>query len=75
MTCFAFFIIKADCPILYFPQVFSVLFVADGQLVDPLSIQCKIQVFRNNFSVNLIDFKDSDYFDTLRTKMGWGKRG
>ena len=53
----------------------SVLFVADGQLVDPLSIQCKIKVFRNNFSVNLIDFKDSDYFDTLRTKMGWGKRG
>ena len=33
------------------------------------------QVFRNDFLVNLIDFKDSDYFDTLRTKMGWGKRG
>ena len=35
----------------------SVLFVADGQLVDPLSIQCNIQVFRNNFSVNLIGVK------------------
>lgn len=53
----------------------SVLFVADGQLVDPLSVQCKVEVTRNNFSVNLIDFKDSDYFDTLRTKMGWGRRG
>ena len=25
--------------------------------------------------IGLIDFKDNDYFETLRTKMGWGKRG
>ena len=29
----------------------------------------------SNFEIGLIDFKDSDYFQTLRTKMGWGTRG
>ena len=32
-------------------------------------------ITNSDFEIGLIDFKDSDYFQTLRTKMGWGTRG
>ena len=53
----------------------SILFIADGQIYDTLDPSCKIEITKTNYSVSLIDFKDTDYFDTLRIKMGWGKRG
>ena len=53
----------------------SILFIADGQIHDTLDPFCKIEITKTNYSVSLIDFKDTDYFDTLRIKMGWGKRG
>ena len=53
----------------------SILFIADGQIHDTLDPSCKIEITKTNYSVSLIDFKDTDYFDTLRIKMGWGKRG
>jgi hypothetical protein len=34
-----------------------------------------VSITNSNFEIGLIDFKDSDYFQTLRTKMGWGTRG
>ena len=40
--------------------------------VDSLDI---VSVTNSNFEIGLIDFEDSDYFQTLRTKMGWGTRG
>ena len=46
--------------------------VSDSDTLDP---SCKIEITKTNYSVSLIDFKDTDYFDTLRIKMGWGKRG
>ena len=53
----------------------SILFIADGQIHDTLDPSCKIEITKTNYSVSLIDFKDTDYFDTLRIRMGWGKRG
>ena len=53
----------------------SVLFIADGQVhvkLDPKSI---IEVTKSDYHINLINFKDCDYFQTLRVKMGWGRRG
>ena len=34
-----------------------------------------IEIVDSNFKIGLIDFSDNDYFQTLRSKMGWGKRG
>jgi len=53
----------------------SILFIADGQINDTLDPSCKIEITKTNYTISLIDFKDTDYFYTLRIKMGWGKRG
>ena len=53
----------------------SILFIVDGQIHDTLDSSCKIEITKTNYSISLIDFQDTDYFDTLRIKMGWGKRG
>ena len=53
----------------------NITLITDGQLhesVDSLDI---VSVTNSNFEIGLIDFEDSDYFQTLRTKMGWGTRG
>ena len=53
----------------------SIQFIADGQVHEYLDPSCKVNITRADFSVKLIDFEDTDYFKTLRKKMGWGKRG
>ena len=62
--------------VLSFPEVNdSILFTADGQIHEFLDPKCIVEITKPNFKINLIDFDDCDYFQTLRTKMGWGKRG
>ena len=62
--------------ILNFPDTNdSILFIADGQVHESLDPSCQVEITKSDYDVKLIDFKDSDYFQTLRTKMGWGKRG
>jgi len=70
-------VIPADSKIiLNFPDTNdSILFIADGQVHESLDPSCQVEITKSNYDVKLIDFKDSDYFQTLRTKMGWGKRG
>ena len=53
----------------------SVQFIADGQLIDLLNNTSQISISKSQNTVNLIDFSDTDYFETLRRKMGWGRRG
>ena len=53
----------------------SILFIEDGQVHESLVPSCQVEITKSDYDVKLIDFKDSDYFQTLRTKMGWGKRG
>ena len=53
----------------------KITFMADGQIYEILDPTCAIEIIRAEFNIGLIDFKDNDYFQTLRTKMGWGKRG
>jgi len=53
----------------------NILFITDGQLHDTLKPKHTVLITNSNFEIGLIDFKDSDYFQTLRTKMGWGTRG
>ena len=52
----------------------SIRFVADGQVHETLSPRSQVEVVKSDYTVSLIDFKDTDYFKTLRVKMGWGKR-
>ena len=70
-------VIPADSKIILdFPNTIdSILFIADGQVYESLDPYCQVEITKSDYDVKLIDFKDSDYFQTLRTKMGWGKRG
>ena len=70
-------VIPADSKIILdFPDTNdSILFIADGQVHESLDPSCQVEITKSDYDVKLIDFKDSDYFQTLRTKMGWGKRG
>ena len=70
-------VISADSRIIIdFPDTNdSILFIADGQVHESLDPYCKVEITKSDYDVKLIDFNDSDYFQTLRTKMGWGKRG
>jgi hypothetical protein len=34
-----------------------------------------VEITKAEFDINLVDFEDRDYFQTLRAKMGWGTRG
>ena len=53
----------------------SILFIADGQIHETLDPSCEIEITKSEYEINLIDFEDCDYFQTLRAKMGWGRRG
>ncbi len=47
----------------------------DGQIVEYLNNSPKIIIRKADYQILMITFKDSNYFHTLRTKMGWGRRG
>ena len=53
----------------------SIRFVADGQVHEILNPKSQVEIVKSGYTVSLIDFKDTDYFKTLRAKMGWAKRG
>ena len=53
----------------------DILLITDGQLHEFLTAQDTVLITDSDFEIGLIDFEDDDYFQTLRTKMGWGKRG
>jgi len=53
----------------------KITFITDGQIHETLDSTFSITISRAEFETGLINFKDNDYFQTLRTKMGWGKRG
>jgi NAD+ kinase len=53
----------------------EIAFAVDGQVSEYLAPNAKIFIQRAPFEIRMIDFEDSNYFQTLRRKMGWGKRG
>tara|TARA_B100001250_G_scaffold237354_1_gene203956 strand:- start:246 stop:1130 length:885 start_codon:yes stop_codon:yes gene_type:complete len=53
----------------------NITLITDGQLHKTLNYKDTVIITNSDFEIGLIDFKDSDYFQTLRTKMGWGTRG
>ena len=53
----------------------DIVFITDGQLHEILRPNDVALISNSNFQLGLIDFDDTDYFHTLRIKMGWGTRG
>ena len=53
----------------------NIIFTTDGQIHESLDPTCSIEINRADYEIGLIDFIDNDYFQTLRTKMDWGRRG
>ena len=45
----------------------------DGQLEYSVPANGRVVVRKADYEVNMITFEDRDYFQTLRTKMGWGQ--
>ncbi|MBT6018635.1 NAD(+)/NADH kinase [bacterium] len=66
---------SASIDIQFSQNIDPILFTADGQIHETLSSKNKVNITKANFQINLISFTDNDYFQNLRTKMGWGKRG
>ena len=50
-------------------------FAVDGQVSEYLSPKSRVLIKKSSFDIKMITFEDSNYFQTLRLKMGWGKRG
>ena len=53
----------------------KVAFAVDGQVSEYLSPKSRVLIKKSSFDIKMITFEDSNYFQTLRLKMGWGKRG
>ena len=66
---------KSRIKIQFSPYNENILFITDGQLHELLTAQDTVLITDSDFEIGLIDFEDDDYFQTLRTKMGWGTRG
>ncbi len=47
----------------------------DGQVCEYLDSHSMVYVQKASHEIYMIDFEDTNYFQTLRTKMGWGRRG
>jgi len=47
----------------------------DGQLIEYLTDQHRVVINKAEYKIQMIVFDDSNYFQTLRAKMGWGRRG
>ena len=47
----------------------------DGQVNEYLKSTAKVVIQKAPYKINMVNFTDSNYFNTLRTKLGWGVRG
>jgi len=47
----------------------------DGQVNEYLKSTAKVVIQKATFKINMVNFTDLNYFNTLRTKLGWGVRG
>ena len=47
----------------------------NGQVNEYLKSTAKVVIQKATFKINMVNFTDSNYFNILRTKLGWGVRG
>ena len=53
----------------------GVALAVDGQICEELDSGSKVEIQVADYTINMIGFPGSNYFRTLRKKMGWGRRG
>lgn len=53
-------------------QDHDVLFSYDGQIKEIQSYPFEVKIKRSNFTIDLIELPNQNYFDTLRNKLMWG---
>jgi len=49
--------------------------IADGQNIENFTNNSTVTIFQAQHHLKFITFEDYDYYQTLKTKMVWGKRG
>jgi len=47
----------------------------DGQVQESLELEARVKIHKAHFKTHMVIFSDTNYFDVLSKKMGWGKRG
>ena len=53
----------------------GIALAVDGQICEELGSGSKVEIQAADYTINMIGFPGSNYFRTLRIKMGWGRRG
>ena len=53
----------------------GIALAVDGQICEELGSGSKVEIQVADYTISMIGFPGSNYFRTLRKKMGWGKRG
>ena len=53
----------------------GIALAVDGQICEELGFGSKVEIQAADYTINMIGFPGSNYFRTLRKKMGWGRRG
>ena len=53
----------------------GITLAVDGQICEELGSGSKVEIQAADYTINMIGFPGSNYFRTLRKKMGWGRRG
>lgn len=47
----------------------------DGQVQESLELEARVTIQKAGYKTRMVIFSDTNYFDVLSQKMGWGKRG
>jgi NAD+ kinase len=53
-------------------QEHEVLFSYDGQIYEIQTYPFEVEICRSDFTVDLIQLPNQNYFETLRNKLMWG---
>ncbi|MCH7613513.1 MAG: NAD(+)/NADH kinase [Candidatus Marinimicrobia bacterium] len=53
----------------------GIALAVDGQVQETLDVDAVVNISKADYKTKMITFSDSNYFDILSKKMGWGRRG
>jgi len=56
-------------------QTGDIALAVDGQVQETLDVDAVVNITKAEYKTKMITFSDSNYFDVLSKKMGWGRRG
>ena len=70
-------IVLSDTEVLEIKSAYKgeIAFAVDGQVIDYFKDDTRVFIEKAPYTIEMVSFKDSNYFKTLNLKMGWGRRG